>query len=76
MLPVDVNISGCFDVLEREKKRIGEGGSLVKEWSVSQSSLEEVFVRIAQGDVGGGIEERGGGGGGNGGGIEMVLSHE
>jgi len=44
MLPkADVCVSHVFNMMERHKASLG-----VQDWSLQQSSLEEVFVRITQ----------------------------
>jgi len=43
VMPMDnVDVAKLFNTLERQKRRYG-----VKEWGISQASLEEVFIKVA-----------------------------
>jgi ABC-type multidrug transport system ATPase subunit len=43
VMPIDnLDVAHLFNTLEREKKSFG-----VKEWGISQASLEEVFIKVA-----------------------------
>ena len=38
----DIKVSSCFELMERNKRQLG-----LQEWSLNQTSLEEVFMAIA-----------------------------